>query len=74
MLAWTAAWVAAGLPVPAGREAGRPGARVEQAGSDFAGDVAEIQQKVGRLPVVGDELRTRSDAWPGSGGPWPTPG
>jgi hypothetical protein len=34
-----------------------PGARVEQAGSSFAGDVAEIQQKVGRLPVVGEQLQ-----------------
>jgi hypothetical protein len=34
-----------------------PGARLEQAGGGFAGDVAEIQQKVGRLPVVGGELQ-----------------
>jgi hypothetical protein len=34
-----------------------PGARLEQAGGGFAGDVAEIQQKVGRLPVVGGDLQ-----------------
>jgi len=34
-----------------------PGARVERAGSDFAGNVAEIQQKVGRIPVVGGQLQ-----------------
>ena len=58
VLAWTAAWVAAGLALY--RLVGKlavPGARVEQAGGDFAGDVAEIQQKVGRLPVVGDDLQ-----------------
>jgi hypothetical protein len=58
VLAWTAAWVAAGLALyRLVEKLAVPGARVEQAGSNFAGDVAEIQQKVGRLPVVGDELR-----------------
>jgi hypothetical protein len=58
VLAWTAAWVAAGLALYRLVERlAVPGARVEQAGSSFAGDVAEIQQKVGRLPVVGDELQ-----------------
>ena len=57
-LAWTAAWVWAGVALYRLVERlAAPGARVERAGSDFAGDVAEIQQKVGRLPVVGDELR-----------------
>jgi hypothetical protein len=58
VLAWTAAWVAAGLALyRLVEKLAVPGARVEQAGSNLAGDVAEIQQKVGRLPVVGDELR-----------------
>jgi hypothetical protein len=58
VLAWTAAWVAAGLTLYRLVERlAVPGARVERAGSDFAGDVAEIQQKVGRLPVVGDDLQ-----------------
>ena len=57
-LAWTAAWVAAGLTLyRLVEKLAGPGARLEQAGGGFAGDVAEIQQKVGRLPVVGDELR-----------------
>ena len=58
VLAWTAAWVWAGLTLYrlVERLAG-PGARLEQAGGGFAGDVAEIQQKVGRLPVVGGELQ-----------------
>ena len=57
-LAWTAAWVAAGLALY--RLVDRlavPGARVEQAGSDFAGDVAVIQERIGGVPVVGDQLQ-----------------
>ena len=58
VLAWTAAWVAAGVALRRLVEKlAVSGARVEQAGSDFAGDIAEIQQKVGRLPVVGGELQ-----------------
>jgi hypothetical protein len=58
VVAWTAAWVAAGIALHRLVEKlAVPGARVEQAGDSFAGDVAEIQQKVGRLPVVGDELQ-----------------
>ena len=58
VLAWTAAWVAAGLTLyRLVEKLAVPGERVEQAGSSFAGDIAEIQQKVGRLPVVGGELQ-----------------
>jgi hypothetical protein len=58
VVAWTAVWVWAGLTLY--RLVGKlavPGARLEQAGGGFAGDVAEIQQKVGRIPVVGNELQ-----------------
>jgi hypothetical protein len=58
VLAWTAAWAAAGLGLyRLVEKLAVPGERVERAGSAFAGDIAEIQQKVGRVPVVGDELR-----------------
>jgi hypothetical protein len=58
VLAWTALWVTAGVALyRLVEKLAVPGQRVEQAGSGFAGDVAEIQQKVGRIPVVGDELR-----------------
>ena len=58
VLAWMAAWVAAGVALyQLVEKLAVPGARVEQAGSSFAGDIAEIQQKVGRLPVVGGELQ-----------------
>ena len=56
--AWTAAWVWAGVTLyRLVEKLAVPGARLEQAGGGFAGDVAEIQQKVGRLPVVGNELQ-----------------
>ena len=58
VLAWMAAWVAAGVALyRLVEKLAVPGQRVEQAGSSFAGDIAEIQQKVGRLPVVGGELQ-----------------
>jgi hypothetical protein len=58
VLAWTAAWVAAGVALNRlVEQLAVPGERVEQAGGSFAGDIAEIEQKVGRLPVVGDELQ-----------------
>jgi hypothetical protein len=57
-LAWTAAWVAAGLSLYRLVERlAVPGARVEQAGTDFAGDVAQIRERIGRVPVVGDQLQ-----------------
>jgi hypothetical protein len=34
-----------------------PGRAVQRAGTSFATDAGEIQQKVARIPVVGDELR-----------------
>jgi hypothetical protein len=58
VVAWTAAWVWAGVTLyRLVDKLAVPGARLEQAGGGFAGDVAEIQQKVGRLPVVGGELQ-----------------
>jgi hypothetical protein len=58
VLAWTVAWVAAGLGLyRLVEKLAVPGARVEQAGSSFAGDVAEIQDKIGQVPVVGDQLQ-----------------
>jgi hypothetical protein len=58
VVAWTAAWVWAGMTLyRLVEKLAVPGARLEQAGGGFAGDVAEIQQKVGRIPVVGGELQ-----------------
>ena len=58
VVAWTAAWVWAGVTLyRLVEKLALPGARLEQAGGGFAGDVAEIQQKVGRVPVVGNALQ-----------------
>ena len=58
MVAWTAAWVWAGVNLyRLVEKLAVPGARLEQAGGGFAGDVSEIQQKVGRIPVVGGDLQ-----------------
>jgi hypothetical protein len=58
VLGWTAAWVAVGLALyRLVEKLAVPGQQLERAGGGFAGDVAEIQQKVARVPVVGDELR-----------------
>jgi len=58
VLAWTAAWVLAGRSLYLLVEKlAAPGRTVERAGTAFATDVGEIQQKVGRIPVVGGELR-----------------
>ncbi len=68
VLAWTAAWVAAGLALyRLVEKLAVPGARVEQAGGGFAGDVAEIQQKIGRVPVVGDQLQAPFGRLAGTG-------
>ena len=58
VVAWAALWVWAGLTLyRLVEKLAVPGARLEQAGGGFAGDVAEIQQRVGRIPVVGNELQ-----------------
>jgi hypothetical protein len=58
VLAWTAGWVLAGRALYRLVERlAAPGQAVERAGTAFAGDVGEIQETVGRIPVVGGELR-----------------
>jgi hypothetical protein len=58
VLAWTAAWVFAGRSLYLLVEKlAAPGRAMELAGTNFAGDAGEIQQKVARIPVVGGELR-----------------
>ena len=58
VLAWTAAWVAAGIALyRLVEKLAVPGQRVEQAGNAFAGNLAEIQRTIGRVPVVGDQLQ-----------------
>jgi hypothetical protein len=58
VLVWVAAWVAAGLAIYrlVERLAG-PGRTLEQAGEAFTGDVSGLQEQVGRIPAVGDDLQ-----------------
>jgi hypothetical protein len=56
--AWVAGW--AWLGVAAYRLVGRlagPVGTVERAGDDFAGNMRAVHDKVGRVPLVGEELR-----------------
>jgi hypothetical protein len=58
VLAWIAAWAFAGRSLYLLVEKlAAPGRAVERAGANFASDAGEIQQKVARIPVVGDQLR-----------------
>jgi hypothetical protein len=58
VLAWTAGWLLAGRELyRLVEQLAAPGRAVEAAGTSFAGDVGEIQRTVGRIPVVGGELR-----------------
>jgi hypothetical protein len=55
---WTVLWVAAGVALyRLVEKLAVPGRTLEQAGNDFAGDVGGIQEQVGRIPAVGDDLR-----------------
>ena len=58
VVAWAALWVWAGLTLyRLVEKLAVPGQRVEQAGNAFAGNLAEIQRTIGRVPVVGDQLQ-----------------
>ena len=58
VVAWVAVWVLAGVTLKRllDKLAG-PGRTLEGAGNDLAGSVGSIQEQVGRIPVVGDDLR-----------------
>jgi hypothetical protein len=56
--AWIVGWVFLGVAV--GRLVGKlagPGRTVEQAGAEFAGNMGTVRDKVGGVPLVGEELR-----------------
>jgi hypothetical protein len=58
VLAWIVAWAAAGVALHRlVQKLAAPGRRLEEAGSAFAGDVAGLQEQVGRIPAVGDDLQ-----------------
>jgi hypothetical protein len=58
VLVWVAAWVAAGLALyRLVEKLAGPGRTLEQAGAGFSGDVRGLQEQVGRIPAVGDDLQ-----------------
>jgi len=58
VLAWVVLWALAGITLHGlVDQLATPAAAVERAGEAFAGDVGDLQERVGRIPVVGDELR-----------------
>jgi hypothetical protein len=58
VLLWIAAWGAAGVGLYRLVERlAAPGRTLERAGSSLASDIADIQEQVGRIPAVGDDLR-----------------
>ncbi|MBW3560995.1 MAG: hypothetical protein KY437_00700 [Actinobacteria bacterium] len=55
---WTIAWVRAGMAMhDLVAELTAPGEAIERAGGGFAGNLAEVSDTIGRVPVVGDALR-----------------
>ncbi len=57
-VAWVALWVMAGRAVARVVDAlAAPGRAVQQAGNGFAAGVDGVRDKVGRIPLVGDELK-----------------
>jgi hypothetical protein len=57
VVAWVALWVAAGIALyRLVEQLAVPGRTLEQAGDAFAGDIGAIQERVGRIPAVGDDL------------------
>lgn len=56
--AWIVGWGVLGVTVwrLVGKLAG-PGRTVEQAGTEFASNMSTVRDKVGRVPLVGEELR-----------------
>lgn len=57
VVAWVYAWVRAGLWVDDMVEKlGVPGQKLQEAGTGIAGSLSDIGGKVGRVPLVGDEL------------------
>src|SRR4051812_18987712 len=54
---WVYAWIRAGLWInDMVQKLGVPGQKLEQAGTGIAGNLSDIGGKVGRVPLVGDDL------------------
>jgi hypothetical protein len=58
VLAWVAAWALAGREVHRLiDQLAKPGVAVEQAGDRVASSIGAVQDQVGRLPAIGNDLR-----------------
>jgi hypothetical protein len=58
VVAWVAAWALAGREVHRLiDQMAKPGVAVEQAGDRVASSIGAVQDQVGRLPAIGDDLR-----------------
>ncbi|MEU7905212.1 hypothetical protein [Actinoplanes sp. NPDC049118] len=56
---WVYAWIRAGIWVnDTVEKLGVPGQKLQEAGTGIAGNLGDISSKVGRVPVVGDDLTT----------------
>jgi hypothetical protein len=56
---WVYAWIRAGIWInDLVQKLGVPGRRLQEAGTGIAGNLSDIGGKVGRVPLVGDELTT----------------
>ena len=54
---WVYAWIRAGLWInDMVQKLGVPGQKLEQAGTGIAGNLSDVSGKVGRVPLVGDDL------------------
>ena len=57
VLLWVYAWIRAGMWVhDTVEKLGVPGQKLQEAGTGIAGNLGDIGGKVGRVPLVGDEL------------------
>jgi len=57
VLLWVYAWVRAGMWVnDTVEKLGVPGQKLQEAGTGIAGNLGDVSGKVGRVPLVGDEL------------------
>ena len=54
---WVYAWIRAGMWInDMVQKLGVPGQKLQEAGTGIAGNLTDISGKVGRVPLVGDDL------------------
>lgn len=53
---------------------GAPGRKAAEAGDGLAGDLRKLSEPIGKVPAVGDQLRSPIDGAAGAAGSWRRPG